>query len=275
MSAWLFGLCLGMGLGLWETRGANLGFDNASNPNYSPASNTTPLHSWINTGNVSGNAFGGWYYEANGNWAIGTGSQNSLGGANTALDTGGKSFVMRAWNTTSVSGSGTNTVNGFAKATRYIDPAGLDAGQSFSFSMAVNFRNGFKGVDLFDDNDNKIFNFNIGGDDYSVFSPGSSGTPFSIGNTYSPNTFFNLNFNQTSAAGGTWVIERLGGSPDSDTGSYSGVLRKLSLYIGETGFDAGENDLVFNNLTVIPEPTAFSLLAVALGTALQLRRKNS
>ena len=68
---------------------ARVGLDNATNTNYPTASTNIPINQWVNTGNVSGTPFGGWWFEGNGDWAIGTASQSTLGGGSTALDTGG------------------------------------------------------------------------------------------------------------------------------------------------------------------------------------------
>jgi hypothetical protein len=89
----------------------------------------------------------------------------------------------------------------------------FSVGQVFSIDLAVNFRNGFKGIDVRDSTTANIFNFNVGnvgaGDDYIVqFAASGNG---SIGNSYSSNTAFNLSFTQTSASGGTGKIARSGG----------------------------------------------------------------
>lgn len=79
-------------------RTAGVGLDNASNPNYPPAGQSLALNTWVDTGNVAGAAFGGWYFEGNGNWSIGTANQASLGSGSSGMDTGGKSLVVRGFN---------------------------------------------------------------------------------------------------------------------------------------------------------------------------------
>jgi hypothetical protein len=74
--------------------------------------------------------------------------------------------------------------------------------------MAVNCRNGAKGVDLFGTDNIQIFKFNAGSDDYTV--AGAATGNGSIGNSYSNNTLFDLRFEQTSSTGGTWSIARSG-----------------------------------------------------------------
>lgn len=219
---------------------ARVGLDNATNTNYPTASTNIPINQWVNTGNVSGTPFGGWWFEGNGDWAIGTASQSTLGGGSTALDTGGKSLLLKGANIPAGAG-------GFTKASRYIDPNGLAAGQYFSFDLAVNWRNGYKGVDVFavvGANSVKVFNFNVGGDDYAV-----NGT--TIGNSYSSDSMFNVRFDQTSTDGGSWTLTRSGGVSDIETGTYAGVIRNFSFYTG--GTDAGnENVMIVNNLKVGP-----------------------
>ena len=219
---------------------ARVGLDNATNTNYPTAGTNIPINQWVNTGNVSGTPFGGWWFEGNGDWAIGTASQSTLGGGSTALDTGGKSLLLKGANIPAGAG-------GFTKASRYIDPNGLTAGQYFSFDLAVNWRNGFKGVDVFaavGTNSVQVFNFNVGGDDYAI-----NGT--TIGNSYSSDSMFNVRFDQTSADGGSWTLTRSGGVSDIETGTYAGVIRNFSFYIG--GTDAGnENVMIVNNLKVGP-----------------------
>ncbi|MCB9866320.1 MAG: PEP-CTERM sorting domain-containing protein [Phycisphaerales bacterium] len=152
------------------------------------------------------------------------------------------------------------SVNGtYADAYRFLDPAGLSVGQTFSIDLAVNFRSGFKGMDLRGASDETIFNFNVGGDDYAV-DQAESGNG-SIGNAYSNNTIFELAFTQTSAGGGTWSITRDGGVTDFDSGTYSGIARSIKLYIGGQG-TAPEDDLYANNLAIVPEPAALALLGL-------------
>lgn len=181
---------------------ARVGLDNASNPNYpaigSPEAVSTNSLGWQDRGNISGTPFGWWNFEGNGDWAVGTASQSTLGGGSTALDTGGKSLLLKGANIPAGPGGIPAVVGGFTKATRYIDPDGLAVGQYFSFDLAVNFRNGYKGVDIFNSVGEKIFNFNVGGDDYTI-------NTVSIGNDYSSVSMFNIRFEQTSANGGVWT----------------------------------------------------------------------
>jgi len=230
-----------------------LGSDNASALAYSAG--------WTNgtDGFITGEgAFGQWFLggEAGPNSGFQITSVTTLGTPNTALNSSGVSFGMFG-----VGGSA-------ADAYRFLDPAGLGAGQTFSLQIAVNFRNGFKGIDLRGDSfgDPTIFNFNIGGDDYVVNNAATGNG--SIGNTYSDDTIFTLAFTQIDLTGGSWSITRSGGVSDFDTGTYTGLARSFKLYVGGTDNLDGQNYLFVNNLETVPEPSTYALLALsALGMA--------
>ncbi|WOO41785.1 hypothetical protein [Rubellicoccus peritrichatus] len=233
--------------------GATLGSDNASATAYDGG--------WTDgtDGSITGpGAFGQWFLNADTTDIVHeVTSVSSLSSNAPNLDTGGRSFRMLGRQV----GGDPNEATAF----RFIDPAGLSVGQTFSIDIAVNFRNGFKGIDLRSSavGDPTIFNFNIGGDDYVVNNAATGNG--SIGNTYSDDTLFNVAFEQTSAGGGTWSITRSGGVTDFDTGTYTGVARSIKLYAG--GTDGNNQDALFaNNLLTVPEPAqvAFMLGFAAL-----------
>ena len=206
---------------------------------------------------ASGAGFGGWNLRADPNAAVRIESVASLGGG-ALLNTAGVSFRLSGGKYALDPAAPTVLSPAYAKAERWLDPAGLDVGQAFTFQMAVNYRNGAKGVDLFGiDGVTKIFNFNVGGDDYVV--GGATTGNGSIGNGYSNNTLFDFRFEQTNSAGGSWTITRSGGLADFDSGTYTGVVRKFDFYAGETD-NNNEDALFFNNFAIIPEPSSLSLL---------------
>lgn len=205
-------------------------------------------------GSITGpGAYGQWFLNADTADIIHEiASVSSLSANPPSLDTSGESFRMVGQNGQE------------ATAFRFIDPAGLDIGQTFSIELAVNFRNGFKGIDLRGTADETIFNFNIGGDDY-VVNNATTGNG-SIGDTYSDNTLFTLGFEQTSALGGNWTIARSGGVSDFDSGTYTGLARSIKLYVGST--DGTNADAFFaNSLSTVPEPSSVAVGFAVLGLA--------
>jgi hypothetical protein len=237
---------------------ATVGTDNASASAYDSG--------WANEtdGSITGpGAYGMWFLNPDtSDITHETASVSSLSSNAPLLDTNGVSFRM----------AGTNGAE--ATAFRFIDPGGLSAGQSFSIDLAVNFRNGYKGIDLRGTSEETIFNFNVGDDDYVVNSAATGNG--SIGNTYSDDTLFHIVFTQDSASGGTWSITRSGGVDDYASGTYDGVARSIKLYVGSTaGTDA--DALFFNNLSTIPEPGQMAVLfgAVAYGLVALRRRKKA
>lgn len=247
---------------------ANLDVDNASASAYAGGWSTS-APTWSLDGTVGqGDGFGGWNLTANPNAAVRIESVATLGGG-TLLDTAGKSFRLSGG---FYSTDGGTTWNGaYANAVRYLDPEGLSAGQTFSFQMAVNFRNGAKGVNLYDIAGTRVFNFNVASDDY-VVNNALTGNG-SIGNAYSSNTLLDFRFNQTSAAGGDWVITRSGGITDLDSGTYSGSLRRFAFYAGGSTSNGNNDALFFNNLSVVPEPSTGSLFLGSLLAVSCLRRR--
>ncbi len=132
-------------------------------------------------------------------------------------------------------------------AYRSFDSA-LEVGQSFSFELSVNFRNGSKGFDLRRSGDEeRIFNLNIGGDDY-VVNAATTGNG-SIGSAYDSKTILTLIFTQKTPLGGTWKITRRGGVSSVSEGTYDGVPSGVKFYVIDT--DVGpENELWINRLTI-------------------------
>lgn len=252
---------------------ATNGTDNANQAAYetddliandgNPANNTNLWASGDN-GSASGSAFQPWVLTIQGSsgfagFFIGDSVLTGSPGAN--INAGGESFGMY--------GGGGDKV---AEAVRSFSSA-LSIGQTFSIDLAVNFRGGFKGIDLRDGSNATIFNFNIGnvgsGDDYTV--QGATTGSGSIGNAYNSNTAFRLSFTQTTAGGGNWTILRSGGTTDSDSGTYTGVAAGFKLYVGGTT-GGSENDLMSNNLTIVPEPGT-AVTAFLGGMILVARRR--
>ncbi len=215
------------------------------------------------TGDDGGTAgtFGAWTL-TNGGASSGRfiGDSTSLGSPGANINTVGESFGMFAH-----TGQTSDAFRNFNGNT-------LSVGQTFSLNLAVNFRNGNKGFDLRNSSNAVIFNFNIGGDTYVVNNATTgNGT---IGNTYSANSAFALSFTQTTGTGGTWSITRSGGVSDLDSGTYTGVPENFKFYNSQTtGGGAAQDNLFFNSLSVVPEPSA--ALLGGLGALMLLRRRRN
>lgn len=230
-----------------STFAASLASDNAAAVAYDDG--------WT-TGDNGGTGFGAWTLGASDTAGHFIGSSTGLAAPGADINVSGESWGMYG------------ATPGFASADRAFT-GDLSVGQTFSIELAVNFRNGFKGLDL-KDGATTIFNLNIGGDDYTV---GGGATPSgSIGSTYSDNTEFLVSFTQTSAGGGTWSITRSGGVSDLDTGTYVGTPDNIRLYVGSTG-GGSPNDLFANSMAIVPEPSTAMLVGAGLLGALALRRR--
>jgi hypothetical protein len=219
-----------------------------------------------------------------GGWTSGLNGGTGFGGWNlvTSVTPGGAAGFFKADSTTTV-GANINTSGtsfgmygeapSWTEADAYRSFTGnLTAGQTFSIDLAVNYRNGAKGIDIRDASNAKILNFNIGGDDY-VVSNATTGNG-SIGNAYSSNTAFHLSLTQTDGSGGTWSIVRSGGVSSTSNGTYSGVAAGIKLYIFNT--DAGgPNNLMLNSLAIVPEPATIGLLLGGAGLLAFVRRRRA
>ncbi|MEO6971267.1 MAG: hypothetical protein ABI217_10275, partial [Chthoniobacterales bacterium] len=209
------------------------GTDNASNyggtwTNGSNGGTAGTFNPWDLTNNNNGGSnFAGYFL---GDSTLGSGD----------INTGGLSFAVYA-----------NPSTAFADAIRDFGSA-LSVGQTFSIDIAVNFRNGNKGLSLFDGG-TEIFNLNVGGNDYQI-----NGT--SIGAAYSSTAVFSLALTQTSLTTGTYSVFYSGTSLFY-TGGYTGLASGFKLY--NSGTDTGDNanNLYFNNLAIVPEPSSLTLIA--------------
>lgn len=180
--------------------------------------------------------FGGWTMaDSVAGGAFSIASSAGLGAGALELDRNSKAFKLHA------------AGGGYADVFRFIDPLGLETGETFSLDLAVNFRGGYKGFDVRDASEQSLFTFNIGNDDY-VISKAATGNG-SIGNTYAARTLFSVRFTQDTASGGTWRLVRSGAIAHEVTGTYIGRIRSLKIYSGGQR-DIPEDALYFNRLLI-------------------------
>ena len=211
----------------------NIFTDSASNYN-----------SWTNGINL-GTGFSNWDL-----WTQNTNLSNFAGhflGNSTAqgfgdINSAGSSFSMYA-----------NPAGAFvqANAQRFLSNTGspsvggrqyLLPGQSFKIDLAIAYRNGYKGIDLMDQNFGLLFNFNVASDLYST------STSSDLGWVYNQNSIFQLQVNQVDVNSYEVIILR-----DSDiysSGIRTGQFSGFKLYVGNTNSNNDLNNLHFNNLKV-------------------------
>lgn len=115
-------------------------------------------------------------------------------------------------------------------------------GQSFKMDLAIAFRNGYKGVDLLDQNFNALFNFNVTNDLYTT------STSSDLGWSYAQNSIFTLEVQQTDTYVYTVTITR--GSDVYQSGNRSGQFSGVKLYVGNTDPGNDLNNLFFNNMAL-------------------------
>jgi hypothetical protein len=189
------------------------------------------------TNNNQGTGFGAWAFD--------TATPNDgaagrfIGSFSTALDVNSKSFGLFA-------NSGNDATSG---ATRPFLKS-LEDGDTFTVSVGVNFRDGNKGFDLRDSNDNTIINFNVGGDAYNL-----TGTLDLFGNAFDANTVFTFTFTQ-NANDVSWTVDRTGGLTATQSGTISGInsgtINDIRFYNVSAGTNndggAGQRNLYFNSL---------------------------
>ena len=240
MTKKLFAVSLALGVGLANLQSATLGTDSGSNYGTS----------WNNSSNF-GTGFGAWDL-----WVTGTNSTTDFAGH---FINGGR-FGMYG-NSSATTGRAAQ-----ANAQRLFDGGALAAGQAFLIDLTVDYRNGFKGIDLFSGSFSTVWNFNIGDNSYS---PGG----IALSNTLAPyvaDSVFSIRADQLTAESFQVQVLR-GGSTLYTSSSITGALNGFKLYVGQT--DAGgQNNLFANNLQIIPEPSTPLLMGLGLAGLLALRK---
>jgi hypothetical protein len=195
-----------------------------------------------------GYGFGAWVMNAWSNSSaayFGIGSSTANGGGSN-IDTSGESF--RIMNSTDT--------NDYIEVFRYLNSA-LEAGQTFSFDMDVNWREpAFKGIRLRDDGDVTIFRLEVGewdGQPSGTWVADVAGVNTQIHTDYHEDTQYHVALEQTSSTGGTWSVTRSGGLSDLDSGSYTGKVSSFQLYSSLASSDA-QQDIYFNSFDVSYTP---------------------
>lgn len=227
---------------------AQIASDNASN-----------YVTWGN-GSNAGTGFLAWnLYTTAGNGTAGFFLGNSTAQGFGNINTADKAFGMYG------NPAGTN----YANAERLFSNS-LNNGEAFLIDLAIAFRNGNKGISLFINNGfnfgDQVWNFNVTGDQYRVQNA-------DLGWSYNQQSIFAVQATQVSP---TQLMVSLTRGVDNFTANYTvtSALTGFRLYVGDTEAGDDLNNLFANNMSVIPEPTAFALLSAGLGAWI-LRRKTN
>jgi len=135
-----------------------------------------------------------------------------------------------------------------AEATRPFDALG--EGESITFKMGVNFRNGAKGV-MFQNGGTWLFEVGIYGDDYVYNVRDQGDNPVSLGWEYAADTVINVIFSRTGANSYNVRLSREGSSPEDllVSTTLSQPPDRVRFYTYYT--DSGDvNNLYFNKLAI-------------------------
>jgi len=228
--------------------------------------------SWTN-GSNQGSGFLPWALSNNDGGGVAPFAGNFIGNSTAGagnINTGGNAFGLYA-----------HPGAAFSNADRALAVA-LVTGSSFSFDLALNFDNGNKGFNLFAGAQGEIFNFNVGNGGAvssanATLTPGS-GAGYNYGGS---DAVLDFTLTMLSATSFSYDISRASGSGFQGTlfsGSVSGLTENISgfrFYVAGTDDGAAQNNLYFNNLSVIPEPSSQVLLGAGLLTLFILARRRS
>jgi hypothetical protein len=224
---------------------AQIAFDTAAN------------YTVFSDGSNGGTGFLPWSISSNNNdVSIFAGSflGDSTDGAGN-INSAGQSFGLYA----NPGGAFVTANRGFASA--------LLPGQTFSLNLGINFDNGNKGFVLFAGTQGEVFNFNVGsGGSVSsanaLINPGA-GAGYNYGGDDAVITIeitvlgvetlsYEVSRNSESGNQGILFSGLVSGLFDSVTG--------FGLYNSGTDNGSSQNNLYFNDLTVVPEPGTYALL---------------
>jgi len=211
-----------------------------------------------------------------GTWINGSNLGTGFGAWDLFADSGAGFFVWDSTehnhgniNTTALSFGMFGNANGFANAQRSI--VDWDDGYTFSIDMTFRFRDGARGINLFNDNGfapgDQIWNFNVDNSGY-----GATGWDFR------GDMVIEFSFTQS---GSDLIVNAFGSSANdawSDTYNTTlaavGTLGGFRVYTGSPNDDGDNNqrNTYFNNLEIIPEPGVMTMFMMGLAGLMGLRR---
>lgn len=199
---------------------------------------------WTLTENTGGGVFAGFFLG------------DSTAGAGD-INTGGQSFGMFA-----------NPNGAVATAERDFDTP-MVVGDTFSVQLALDEDNGNKGFNLFDGTGGQLFNFNVGSgaqintafDDNPVTAQYNDGgaAVIDIVIDYAALNELTYTVSRSSPQGFQGVL--FDGSITDGGNPFASAPASIELYNTNTASGAAENNLYFNSLEVVPEPSSAALVA--------------
>ena len=215
---------------------------------------------WSNGSDPASSPFSNWDL-----WTTGTSTSafagHYIGAPAAGMANLGNSFVLY----------GNGAVDTYANAQRTFDGGPLTAGQSFKISLATAWRAGSKGIDLYDSGWNNLFNFNVTDDKH--FAGGSELLNGATAWGYAGDSRWDITATQVNST--QLQVNIVRGTDTYTSGLINGSLNAFKLYAGDLHDTQGERNLYANNLEIVPEPSALSLLAVGLGGLTMIRRRRS
>jgi hypothetical protein len=194
---------------------------------YITAEDNAGNYSDWNNGSNQGFGFGAWDL-----WNSGTSGRflgSSSGQGFGDIDTDSKAFGMYG------NPSGDNYANAQRLVNNWAD------GASFTIDLAIAYRNGAKGIDIFATGFENVFNFNASSDKY--FAGGVEQSTWA----YSQTSIFTITISQN---GNDLDISIVRGTDTYSTTISSKTFHAFKLYVGSTNDGNDLNNLFFNNLKV-------------------------
>ncbi len=238
-------------------------------PAYDNAADSAYAAGWTD-GSNGGSGFGPWRITTNSDAQHFAGTfigDANASGVNGAIGIGGKAFGMYSNVSGNVSGASVSAIRDFTGGV-------LLPGQSFSLQIAVNYRDGAKGVNFnsTDPNLSTVGSFFIGGSpqhySFTLYDRPTN-SPITIDfSDYHPDALFTVTLTQLGLTQLQEHVTLLTSSGLTDLGTitanvFAPTVSGFNLFYGSTAPAFPQDDLFFNNFTVsgaVPEPGTWVLL---------------
>lgn len=240
MKNFLFAITAAASLTVGTTQ-AQVLIGNSSGSNYTTAT-------WVNGAT---NAFGGWFIVNGGGGATNNISDSTQNGRTSI---GSQSFFI-------VGGTNGSFLDTYA-------PLGglLSSGQSISLSANYSWNGGTRGIEF--TSGGALFRFEHGGGSDALFLKGTGITDTQISaNVFNQALTYNISYSNASSVN---IGVSLLGNPTpffSTNVTVANMPNEIKFYVGGIGDSSSANQnnygLYFNNLTTVPEPSTYALLALS------------